>query len=69
MDRCGLTRPALALATGLSLGPALAAPTVCFGEDRGAGSAAGLNFSNNARTPFGFQVNAYLANLAGQRGL
>jgi hypothetical protein len=65
MNRFDFARPALALATALALGPALAAPTVYFGEDQGAGSAAGLNFSNNARAQFVFHVNTYLANPLG----
>lgn len=38
----------------------LAAPTVYFGEDQGAGSAAGLNFSNNARAQFVYHVTTIL---------
>ena len=65
MNRTGLIRPALALVTALSLAPALAAPTLYFGEDQGAASAAGLNFSNNARAQFVFHVNTYLGGSLG----
>ena len=40
------------LATAAALSPAMAAGTVYFGEDPGAGSAAGLSASNSARDQF-----------------
>jgi hypothetical protein len=43
---------ALSIAAAAALSPAIAAPTVYFGEDQAAGSAAGLNSSNNARAQF-----------------
>lgn len=43
---------ALSIAAAAALSPAIAAPAVYFGEDQAAGSAAGLNFSNNARAQF-----------------
>jgi hypothetical protein len=51
---------ALALATAAALSPATAAPTVYFGEDPGAGSAAGLSTSNSARDQFVNHVNNLL---------
>jgi hypothetical protein len=48
---------ALALAAAAASLPTLAAPTVYFGEDQGALSAAGLNLSNDARDRFVDHVN------------
>jgi hypothetical protein len=51
---------ALAIATAASLSPAVAAPTLYFGEDPGAGSAAGLSASNSARDQFVDHVTTLL---------
>lgn len=65
MAVCRTLLAALSFASVTALAPAVAAPTLYFGEDQGAGSAAGLNFSNNARAQFVFHVNTYLTNPLG----
>jgi hypothetical protein len=51
---------ALCIVAAAASSPAVAAPTVYFGEDLGAGSAAGLNFTNNARAQFVAHVTTTL---------
>jgi hypothetical protein len=51
---------ALAIATAAMSSPAVAAPTIYFGEDPGAGSAAGLSASNSARDQFVDHVTTLL---------